>query len=207
MGARWRLVRFGTAVLAIAAITVQAISLNDAGKLDPVNFFSYFTIQSNIIGILVLLVQAARANWMRPVWYESLRGAAAVYLTVTFVVVLALLQDIDVSLQLVWVDIALHKVVPVVIVLDWLIDPPAVPISWRRALSWLIYPLAWLGYTLIRGSIVGWYPYPFLDPANGGYSQVGTTVLIVLVASAAVCLIYGGLGTWLGARRRRAMSL
>jgi hypothetical protein len=94
-----------------------------------------------------------------------------------------------------------------VIVLDWLIDPPHVPISWRRALTWLAYPLVWLAYTVIRGGIVGWYPYPFLDPAHGGYGQVVTTVAVILVASALVCIFYAWLGTFLGARRRRRESL
>jgi hypothetical protein len=203
----WRLVRGATASLAIVAIFVQAKTLADAGALDVVNFFSYFTIQANLIGIAVLLIMAAVGSRHRPVGLEGLRGAATVYLTVTFVVVIALLQNVDVGLQLGWVDVVLHKLTPVVIVLDWLIDPPFVPIGWRRALTWLAYPLVWLGYTLVRGSIVGWYPYPFLNPANGGYGQVATTVVIVLVASAVVCLFYAWLGTVLGARRRRRESL
>jgi len=203
----WRLVRGATASVAIVAIFVQAKTLADAGALDVVNFFSYFTIQANLIGIAVLLIMAAVGSRHRPVGLEGLRGAATVYLTATFVVVIALLQNVDVGLQLGWVDVVLHKVTPVVIVLDWLIDPPYVPIGWRRALTWLTYPLVWLGYTLVRGSIVGWYPYPFLNPANGGYGQVATTVVIVLVASAVVCLFYAWLGTVLGARRRRRESL
>jgi len=203
----WRLVRGATASVAIVAIFVQAKTLADAGALDVVSFFSYFTIQANLIGIAVLLIMAAVGSRHRPVGLEGLRGAATVYLTATFVVVIALLQNVDVGLQLGWVDVVLHKVTPVVIVLDWLIDPPYVPIGWRRALTWLTYPLVWLGYTLVRGSIVGWYPYPFLNPANGGYGQVATTVVIVLVASAVVCLFYAWLGTVLGARRRRRESL
>src|SRR5262245_27230776 len=191
----WRLVRGATALGAILAIVVQAKTLADAGVLDVVNFFSYFTIQSNLIGIAVLLVMAIQSSRHRPPALEGLRGAATVYLTVTFVVVIALLQNVDVGLQLVWVDIVLHKVTPVVIVADWLLDPPLIPISWRRALTWLAYPLVWLGYTLIRGAIVGWYPYPFLDPAKGGYSQVAVTSAVIVVAGAVTCLFYAWLGT------------
>jgi len=203
----WRLVRGVTALTAILAIVVQAKTLSDAGRLDVVNFFSYFTIQSNLIGIAVLLVMAIQPSRHRPAGLEGLRGAATVYLTVTFVVVVALLQNVDVGLQLAWVDFVLHKLTPVVIVADWLIDPPYVPISWRRSLRWLAYPLAWLAYTLVRGAIVGWYPYPFLDPAHGGYAQVALTVVIVLVASAAVCVFIAWLGSTLGARRRRSENL
>ena len=203
----WRFVRAATASVAVVAIFVQAKTLADAGVLDVVNFFSYFTIQSNLIGIAVLLMLAWLGSRPRPVSLEGLRGAATVYLTVTFVVVVALLENVDVGLQLAWVDFVLHKLTPVVIVLDWLIDPPLVPISWRRALTWLAYPLVWLVYTLIRGAIVGWYPYPFLDPAHGGYGQVAVTSVVILVAGAGLCIFYAWLGTVLGGRRRRRESL
>ena len=62
---------------------------------------------------------ASRARRPPPAWLESLRGAATVYLTVTFVVVIALLKNVDVGLQLKWVDITLHEVTPLVIVADW----------------------------------------------------------------------------------------
>src|SRR5438093_7253001 len=203
----WRLVRGATALTAIVAIVVQAKTLADAGHLDVVNFFSYFTIQSNLIGIPVLLVMAIQPSRHRPAGLEGLRGAATAYLTVTFVLVVALLQNVDVGLPLAWVDVVLHKLTPVVILADWLIDPPHVPISWRRSLRWLAYPLAWVAYTMVRGAIVGWYPYPFLDPAHGGYAQVGATVVMILVASAAVCVFVAWLGSMLGARRRRSESL
>jgi hypothetical protein len=35
-------------------------------------------------------------------------------------------------------------------------------------LAWLAYPAAWLGYTLIRGASVDWYPYPFVDVSQLG---------------------------------------
>ena len=196
-----RVLRAATALIAIAAIVVQAKTLADAGKLDVVNFLSYFTIQSNLIGIAVLLLLALRSPGPRPAWLESLRGAAAVYLTVTFVVVLVLLQDIDVGLQLAWVDVALHKLTPIVLVADLVLDPPTSRLTGRDALGWLAYPLVWLVYTLVRGPVAGWYPYPFLDPANGGYGTVAITSLVILVAGAVLCLFYAWLGNRLGKRQ------
>lgn len=195
-----RLARAATALVAIAAIVVQAKTLADANALNLVNFLSYFTIQSNLIGIVVLLLLAVRAPGRRPHWLESLRGASSVYLTITFVVVILLLGNVDVGLQLAWVDFVLHKLTPVVIVADFVLDPPTVNLTRRDALSWLIYPLVWLAYTLIRGPIAGWYPYPFLDPAHGGYGSVAVTSLLILVAGAVVCLFYAWLGNRLGGR-------
>lgn len=190
-----RLVRFTTAFVAISAIVAQLRTLADAGALDVVNFFSYFTIQSNLIGIAALLLSAAWEADRRPAWLDWLRGAATVYLTVTFIVVLLLLQNVDVGLQLGWVDFVLHKLMPVVIVADWLLDPPRTRLPTRDALLWLVYPLIWLAYTLVRGAAGGWYPYPFLDPAHaGGYGSVAVTSLVILVAGAGLSLAVAWIG-------------
>ena len=46
-------------------------------------------------------------------------------------------------------------------------------ISYRKILVWLIYPIVWLIYTMIRGLIIDWNPYPFLEPSQpGGYLAV-----------------------------------
>jgi hypothetical protein len=197
MNGRWLIpIRLATAVLALAAIGAQILTLADAGALNLVNFFSYFTIQSNLIGIVVLLL-AARSG-RRSEALDWWRGAAALYLTVTFIVVILLLSNVDVGLQLVWVDIVLHKVTPIVVVADFLLDPPSHRLTISDGLRWLIYPLAWLGYTLIRGPIASWYPYPFLDPdkAANGYVSVAITSVVILVAGA----VLGALLVWLGNR-------
>jgi hypothetical protein len=127
---------------------------------------------------------------------EALRGAAALYLTVTFVVVILFLSGEDVQLSLQWVDFALHKFFPVVVVVDWLIDPPTTRLAWRTALLWLAYPLAWVTLTLVRGAADGWYPYPFLDPANGGYGSVAVyfvTILVFFLVIGAVLIALGNL--------------
>ena len=46
---------------------------------------------------------------------------------------------------------------------------------------WLAFPLPWTGLTLVRGSLDGWYPYPFLNPVNGGYGTVAVTVVAVTI--------------------------
>jgi len=126
-------------------------------------------------------------------------------LTVTFVVVIVLLQNVDVGLQLAWVDFVLHKLFPIVVVADFILDPPAARLSIRDGLVWLVYPLVWLAYTLIRGPIAGWYPYPFLDPDHaGGYGAVAVTSVVILVAGAALCAGYVWLANWRAGSRSAA---
>lgn len=194
------LLRWAGVAVILAATAAQMKVLADAGRLEAVNFLSFFTIQSNLIGAAALAATAMYGD-RRPRWVDWLRGAATVYLTITFVVVIALLQGIDVGLQLAWVDFALHKLSPIIVLVDFVLDPPRTRLSVRDALLWLVYPLIWLAYTLVRGAAVGWYPYPFLDPAHsGGYGSVAITSLVILIAGAVLSLAVAWLGNRLARR-------
>lgn len=164
-----RLVGFGL-VLAVEVYLVVRLGAD----FSPANHFSYFTILSNVIAAIVLLVGA-----FRPV-PDGFRGAAVLYMVTTGIVYAVLLRGVDVQTP----DLAnhtLHIVMPILVVVDWLLDPPQRPIAFRRALWWLAFPLAYLGYTLLRGPIVDWYPYPFVDPRTNGYGSVLLTSLVIAV--------------------------
>ncbi len=186
------------ATLAIGAVLVQLVGLLDLATFRPLNFFSYFTIQSNLIGAAVLLIGAARRDIHTPT-FDVVRGGAAVYLVTTGIVFSVLLSGTDVDTAIPWVNSVLHEVMPIVIVVDWLLDPPSGRISYRQAVLWLAYPLAWVAYTLIRGPIADWYPYPFLNPANGGYGTVALYCVAIFVVVSILCLAV----VWIGNAARR----
>ncbi len=193
--------RLGFALLTVAAIAYQFAELAAAGTLVPLNFLSYFTIQSNLIAVVVFAVGAMR--WRRGPGrgWDLIRGAAVVYMTVTLVVFALLLSDTNVDTAVSWVNTVVHQVMPIAVIVDWLIDPPTHPIRVRDSLVWLVYPLGWTAYTLVRGAIAGWYPYPFLDPANGGYASVAMYVVAIFGFGLVLCWLVSTVGTVLGGRR------
>lgn len=180
--------RLASVILVLAAIVAQAVVLADVGAFDATRFFAFFTIQSNLIGVAAFVWLLVVGRRPRSRALELVRGASAVYLTVTFFVVIFLLSGVDVQLQLVWVDVVLHKIFPVIVVLDWILEPPAARMAARDILTWLVFPLAWTVLTVVRGALDGWYPYPFLDPANGGYGQVAVVVVGVLIGFVAIAV-------------------
>ncbi|BFV56090.1 Pr6Pr family membrane protein [Kitasatospora sp. CMC57] len=183
-------------LLAAAALGVQA-HRSATLHLSMVNFFSYFTNLSNTAGVVVLLAGGTLGLLGRGRVPDPVRGAVVLYLTITGLVYLVALSAYDLGPLLPWVNAVLHRVMPLVLLADWLTDPPRHPISRQRALAWLLFPLLYLPYTLIRGAVTDWYPYPFLDPRHpGGYGRVAVACTLVTLAFVGV----GAALRWAGNR-------
>jgi hypothetical protein len=197
------LVRGGSALIVFVAIVVQLASSVGGGTFNPTRYFAFFTILSNLFGATLFVVLAARWRSAHDPPLDLLRGASVLYLTVTFFVVIALLSSADLQVAIPWVDFVVHKFFPVVVVLDWIVDPPAVRLTYRNGLTWLAFPLVWLVATLIRGAIENWYPYPFLDPAHGGYGSVAVVSTAILVGFLVLAGLIVVAGNALAARSPR----
>ncbi|GAA4350449.1 Pr6Pr family membrane protein [Angustibacter luteus] len=192
-----RIARVGFAVLDAVALGAAF----DARTGSAGNFFSFFTILSNVLGIVVLLVGGLRAP-TGPRW-AALRGAATLYLVITGIVYAVLLSNQDVGLTEPWINSVLHRVTPVVVLVDWLLLPPWPRASWRLALGWLGFPLAYFAYSLLRGPVVDWYPYPFLDPREtGGYGRVATYAVALAALMMLLSLAVAWLGQWRATARQ-----
>jgi hypothetical protein len=176
--------------------------LESAPTFSAGNYFSFFTIQSNAIGVVVLAMAAIVRRSERTASVDAVRGAATLYLAITGVVFALLLSGLQENLDThtPWMDFVVHKLMPIALVADWLIDPPRHRLSWRVGIVWLSYPAAWFAYTLIRGADVGWYPYPFVDVAEHGYGRVLLNALLLLAGFTATAFGFVALGN------RRARS-
>lgn len=96
-------------------------------------------------------------------------------MTIVGLVFAVLLRNVDLGALLPWINFVLHYVMPVAIVLDWLLQPPASKLNTKHLAISLVFPAAYLVYVVLRGARTGWYPYPFFNPANvGGYGGVAT---------------------------------
>ena len=147
-------------------------------------FFAYFTIQSNILVAVVSTALARDPSLDRAAWRVA-RLAALVGITVTGLVHFVLLRPLLDLTGADWVcDKLLHMVVPVLAVAAWAWAGPRPRVTWREAAYALVWPLAWLAWTLVAQEVDGWVPYPFLDPDEDGWGAVvvvsiGITVLFV----------------------------
>jgi hypothetical protein len=181
-------VRLLVGIAALAAIVTQ-LSTSISNGWSIVNFFSFFTIESNILATLLYIamgIYGLVAKKPRPI--STIRGAITLYMTLTGIVYALLLSGNEIALQTTigWVNLMLHYVFPIIILLDWLLLPPKNYVPLKRVALWLIFPALYLIYSLIRGSFTNWYPYPFINPIVNGWPTV--VVMSIFIAIGTIVL-------------------
>lgn len=182
---------------------------------NVVNFLSFFTIESNILSAVVLLIGASLLVGRQedPRWYLVARLCVVTYMVTTGVVYNLLLRGIELpqGSTLGWSNEIMHVVVPIYLLVDWILAPGRRPVRWRAIWIVVIFPLVWSVYTLVRGPLVidqvygtdFWYPYPFMNPnvQPNGYASVAVYMLLI---TAVIAL--AGLGAIAASRTKRAIS-
>ena len=181
---RGRAPRIALAVVLFLLAAVVAVQLlpwfgdvNPRVLLGPVRPLLYFTVQSNLLAavVMVLVAVALLRGRMPSRATEYLRGLATVDLAITGVVYGLLLGDDG--------DVVLHIVMPVLMALWWIAMPPQPAVAWFAPAVWLLHPVAWLVvvFGLRAVSSDHWVPYYFLDPrlAGGWPGVAGYTIAII----------------------------
>ena len=167
----------------------------------PTEYFAYFSITSAIFSGLVVLgsglvllqgkSESERLNLFRLV--------AAVSMIIVGVVYHALLGDSAVDPRDIGYDwpripnLVIHTYAPILVVADYLLSIKGPRPKWRKALWVVVYPLAWLGFSLVRGLADGWWPYWFINPGSEG-GVIGMLTYILVIAGAFIALGFIVLG-------------
>lgn len=160
-----------------------------AGRI--LRMVSFFTIQSNILAAVTSAQLAHKPDRDGPVW-RVVRLNALVGISVTGVVYSAVLaaSHQPKGWQQWSTNTVVHYVVPIMMVLAWLLFGPRPRID-GPVVAWsLAFPIGWLGYTLVRGEITPWYPYPFVDVVSDGYPTVLVNALLVTIVLGAVSALF-----------------
>jgi len=181
--------------LAVCAITVWLaiiiqfilIITNRAAPVPEtiIRFFSYYTILTNILvaccfTALLLKSRSAKAGFFTS---SEVLTATTVYITIVGVVYNLILRHLwdPQGLQLI-VDELLHTVIPLLFILYWFISVPKAGLQWKSIFTWLIYPLTYFIFILFRGTLSGFYPYPFIDVNDLGYNKALLNSVYITIA-------------------------
>jgi hypothetical protein len=167
-------------------------------------YLSYFTILTNTLVLLASVGLAThRGHLHRWARQSSTRVAISVWITVVAVIFQLLLASLA-RLSPIgwWGNMLVHQLVPALWLGGWLLFRPHGGVSAVAPLQWLIYPLAYGGWTLVHGRLSGWYPYPFLNVAKRGIEQVAVNMVLM-------ALFFAGLGyayRWLDGRLAQRLA-
>lgn len=194
-----------TALLGAAAVVVQLVLVLRGGEVlvpdggrvagvgeEVVRFFSYFTIQSNLLVVVTTATLALRPD-RDGRWWRVLRLDAMVGITVTGVVYATVLAPlVTLTGAAAATNVVFHYLIPVLAVIGWALFGPRPRIS-GSVLGWsLAWPVLYMGWIAVLGAITDWYPYPFIDVVDLGYGRV----LLNAVGVVALILMVGLLYRW-----------
>lgn len=185
------------AILGWFALIAQFYIHINSGIADTdelvIRFFSFFTILTNLIVAIccsVLLFKPVTGFFSK---HKTLT-AITVYILVVGLIYNFILRSLwkPEGLQKI-VDELLHTVIPAMFLFYWLIFVEKNKLSWNIILPWLIYPLVYLIFVLIRGTFSGYYPYPFLNADTLGFKKVllnsvGITVVFIVLSALFVAI-------------------
>ncbi|MGB6176865.1 MAG: Pr6Pr family membrane protein [Methylocella sp.] len=158
-----------------------------------IDYFSFFTIETNLLVALVLTIFCARPQAEQFLTRPSVKSALVVYIIIVGGVYAVLLRNLwhPHGLRLL-ADVALHDAIPFLYPFYWLAFLRKGSLRWSDPAWWLVYPVLYFLYSMLRGAAFGTYLYPFFDVARLGFAQVLVNGIVLLA-------VFIGLGAGLTA--------
>lgn len=157
-----------------------------------IRYFSYFTILSNLmvaISCTMLFIGNGTGSG-RFFHRQSVVAAITVYIVIVGAVYNLVLRSVwdPQGLQKV-VDELFHTVNPILYLLMWIFLARKDQLIWKMVFPWLIYPIVYCIFILIRGHASGFYPYPFINVIELGMTKTLQNIGILSASFLAVSLL------------------
>ena len=162
----------------------------------PDEYFAYFSIVSAIVagGLSLYSAYVLATDKDETKFHNIARLSLAAAMVIVGVVYHALLADAapDVrDIGYVWPVLPneiIHTYAPIALVVDYLFSIRSPKLRLRASLWVAIFPLAWLGFSVVRGLITNWWPYWFINPNEDG----GVPSMLMYVGSITVFFLAVG---------------
>ncbi len=195
-----RLLQIGIAAIAwfavILQLYLQIVNRKTEVSEAIIRFFSYFTILTNImVAVCFSSLSLQQGKAFRFFNKPGVTTAVTVYIAIVGLVYNLVLRSLwaPQGLQLL-VDNLLHSVTPLLTLIYWFVYTSTKEINWKEPVAWMLYPLFYLIYVMIRGSFSDFYPYFFIDVSKLGYSTAFTNAVYVTLSFLFVSYLLIGLG-------------
>lgn len=162
-----------------------------------VRFFSFFTIFTNILVASYFTNQIISSKGKTENLFSKTGTltAVTVYITVVGLVYQIALRHLwkPTGLQMI-VDELLHTTIPTLTIIYWFLYEKKSELKWKMIPKFLLYPLFYLGFILVRGKLSGFYPYPFINVTTLGWPQIGINIFVLFSVFLILSILFVGIG-------------
>lgn len=168
------------------------------------SYFSFFTVLTNTMVATVLTYAViSRSSKGRSFFLQAwVSSGITVSIIVVGVAYSLLLRQLWQPHGVAWLaNELLHDVMPVLFTLYWWYCVPKGLLGVSHIGVWALYPVLYFAYILLRGHLLGVYPYPFIDVGKLGYAQVFLNAGEILAGFFVVALMLVALDRWVGSKR------
>ena len=161
---------------------------------------NYYTLLSNIACMVFFMLshfhceRALKSGAKDFSWKPRPEGLFVFCIAVTGIVYATMLapEDIAAGKFLTFENLVLHYTGPSMVILDWLLFSPKGTFRPSDPVLWLLAPLGYFGYILVRSTLAGNigttdspFPYGFIDPAvQGGWGEMFWGVAFIAIGMA-----------------------
>tara|TARA_R110002073_G_scaffold72537_1_gene177448 strand:+ start:444109 stop:444726 length:618 start_codon:yes stop_codon:yes gene_type:complete len=158
-----------------------------------VRFFSFFTILTNIL--VALYFTAMLFKFKKNPFALLLTQSTLLAITV-FISIVGLVYQI--ALRSIWnptglqflVDELLHTMIPLYVFVYWILTIKKSKSEMKFVFYWLLYPVIYTFFILLRGHLSAYYPYPFLNSIEIGYKQSFINISSILSITIVLMLLF-----------------
>ena len=174
---------FGVSVQFIISINRAILEDNSVGAI-VINMLGYFTILTNTLTAVVLTTLSLFPNSRMGKVFATPKVFGCVVTSMLWVGV-----GFHVLLSDYWSPDGMeavtnylnHYIVPSALLIIWLVFPPKTQIPKWTPLLWEVYPVIYGIYIILRGELIGNYPYPFFDVNVIAYPKALLNGLVILL--------------------------
>ena len=200
------LVGWAALILQLALLVRLTVADGRGVSGGIVAYLGFFTILTNILAALALSAplvapDSSPGRFLSRAGVNTAVAAAMALVGIAYSLLLRHTWNPQ-GWQLV-ADEVLHDVMPVLFLIHWWFRVPKGAVRWTDVPRWCAYPVGYLLYALVRGALIGRYPYPFIDVGALGHRRVLVNSVGLLLGFVLIALILVGAG---GLKKDRAPS-
>ncbi|AIO18778.1 hypothetical protein KQ51_00898 [Candidatus Izimaplasma bacterium HR1] len=170
-------------IVLVGTIGILSLVFDDAFIVNPehpmmsLRLFKYFTVLSNLLAVIYFwLIFSLRVDEKSRKW-KNLVGGVMIYTTITFLVFSIFLEGLYIEKNLALVgSLCLHYINPIIIIGYVITYRNDFDFKFSDSYTWIIFPVIYLIFLVIIGTITGDFLYPFFQ-----VSEIGILGLMISI--------------------------